>query len=201
MKEILGYWSWGHRHDVEVSIQDGVLAIKPAFGGYKLGFKRTFGERFFGDSGFLVGVVDEYVNRILGECEGKSEDEIRKIAEKYIGYRAERQAKEAQDREKWDALRKKFDGYVIGIDKKIDVYSMGFSVRVVFSSDVDFLRKSAFLKENRAEFLKWVMNEISDSKKIMGQIGDIKFYKPVEIINLRAREVEVKFGVKKESVV
>ena len=42
------------------------------------------------------------------------------------------------------------------------------------------------------------MHELAESKSVRRKIGDMRFYRPVEIINLRANEVEVKFEPKKE---
>ena len=40
------------------------------------------------------------------------------------------------------------------------------------------------------------MQEIPYYQKIMKKIGDLKFYKPVEIIVLRSNELDIKFEVK-----
>lgn len=207
MREVIGCWPVIKRgrngcfagyQDYEIVIDDGVMVLIPSYGAWerRVDFKRAFGKRFFGDSEFLIGCIGEFVDKIILECDGKDLDGVHKVAEKYLAKRREKRTRDFSEKAKWSELKDRFDGVVIGIDKNIDVYGTGFSVRVVFSSDVSFKDRAAFLKENRADFVRWVMKEISDSKKIVGKIGDIRFYKPVEIVNLRAHEVEVKFEVK-----
>lgn len=181
------------RGDIRVRPQTGAV-----YGRGPVEFKRAFGERYFGDCSFLVGVDGEYVDRILRECDGKTEDEVVKVCEKYRAMRNERKTEREKETEKWRKLREKFDGVVIGLDSKIDVYDAGFTVRVLFGSDIAFAGKKKFVAENRTEFLKWVMHELSESKRAMRKIGDMRYYRPVEIVVLRSSEVEVKFEVKKE---
>ena len=196
----LGAWSGGLGGDCLVYVENGVLRVRPTRNawGERTAFKRAFGARFFGDESFLVGLDGEFVGRLLRECDGKSEEEVLAICDGYKEKREERRTREALAWEKWQKLRERFDGVVIGIDSKIDVYGAGFSVRVLFGSDVSFGGKKKFLAENKVEFVRWVMHELSESKSAMRKIGDMRFYRLVEIVNLRANEVEVKFEVKKE---
>jgi hypothetical protein len=201
MRELIGYWYGGYRvGSYAVYLDHGVMFVNKEFvkGSWNKDIKREIGKRFFGDSEFLIGVINEYVTGILFECDGKDEKGVREVIEKHKGRREERRAEWYKKREEWEKLREKFDGIVIGVDSQIDVFDSGFSVRVLFSSDVTFGGRKQFLAENKIEFVKWVMQEIRNSKAMTRRIGDMKFYKPVEIINLRAREVEVKFEVKKE---
>ena len=211
MKESLGVWPFriedgdGRLNYREFVLDDGILFLVPVSDGWERCVeykdKRAIGERFFGDSEFFNCCSSDFVDRIIdeiSECEGKDEDWIRKILRKYVDRREERRTREFSERKKWEALRDKFDGAVIGLDKTVDVYNTGFSVRVLFSSEMTFAGKSRFLKENRIEFVKWVMSEIEESKTITRRIGSIKFYKPVEIDNLRGLAVDVKFEIKRE---
>jgi len=201
--EHIGYWEFG-RSVHSVAVIDGLLRLRYEPGiknlGYdeRIAFKKAFGARYFGSESFLIGVADSYLDRVICLCIGKSEEEVVDICGWYRKKREERKAIEREKAEKWEGLREKFDGIVIGLDSKIDVYGDGFSVRVLFGSDVSFGGKKKFLAENRIEFVKWVIHELSESKNAMRRIGDMRFYRPVEIINLRAQEVEVKFEVKKE---
>ena len=136
----------------------------------------------------------------MRECCGKSVEEAKEIARRYAGKRYERKAKEEEGQAKWEALRKKFSGYVIGLDHEADVFDAGFSVRVLFRPSSSFAERRAFLKENRIEFVRWVVHECGNDYWIKKRIGDIRFYKPVEMVALRAPEVEVKFEVKREVV-
>lgn len=209
MREVIGYWPVIKRgrngcfagyQDYEIVIDDGVMFLVPSYGAWerRVDFKRAFGQRFFGDSEFLIGCLGEFVDKIILECDGKDLDGVHKVAEKYVMLREQKRTRDFSEKKRWEVLRDKFDGAVIGLDKTVDVYNTGFSVRVLFSSEMTFAGKSRFLKENRIEFAKWVMAEIEKSKTITGKIGSIKFYKPVEIVNLRGSEVDVKFEIKRE---
>ena len=166
----------------------------------KMDFKRAIGGRLFGDTEYLIGLTDDFMDRVIKECVGKTEEEIARVTGRYRTYREIRRAERDKGFEKWAELREKFGGVVIGIDSEIDVYDVGFSCRVLFNTDLSFSERGKFLRENRVEFVRWVMSEISDSKGIKRKIGDIRFYRPVEMVNLRMNEVEVKFEVKKEVV-
>lgn len=206
MKEYIGkmygfFWPHFRTNMVNFYLKDGVFVVEegePEEYKYaeRLKFKRKFGERFFGDSSFLIGVDDDFVYGILYEFMGKNESEIEKIVEKYRSQRDKRRTKIQAEKDRWEELREQFDGVVIGLDSSIDVYENGFSVRVLFCSDMTLVGKRKFLANNKKEFLKWVMLEISNSKKMIKRVGDVRFYKPVEIINLRIPEVEVKFEIK-----
>ena len=201
MREYIGNWDGGYRVGTcEVYIDNGILIVKDCYvrnsWGQRMDFKREFGERYFGDSEFLIGTTADYVTRILRECNGKDEDGVKEVIKKYKEKRETYRSFEYKRQKDWEKLRDRFDGVVIGVDSQMDVYETGFSVRVLFGSDVSFGGRKRFLAENKIEFVKWVMNEISRSKVMTRRIGDMKFYRPVEIVNLRAHEVEVKFEVK-----
>ena len=105
----------------------------------------------------------------------------------------------SDERKRWCSLNSESRLHIIGLDRSfIDVYPTGFSVRLLLRTSKSFDEQKKFLKENRKDILKYVMNEIQYSKKIMKRIGDLKFYKPVEIILLRTNEVDIKFEVKGE---
>ena len=206
MRENIGAWAfWRHGSHI-VYIEDGVFKIELNVRDYwysqrrsdTLRFQRKLGKRFFGNSEFLIGVQDDFVDGFLLAADGKTVEEVCEIARERVARREARNAEYREKQRRWKKLREKFDGVVIGIDSKIDVYDVGFSVRVLFGSDITFAGKKKFLAENRVEFVKWVMHELTENKAARRKIGDIRFYKPVEIINLRAREVEVKFEVKGE---
>lgn len=200
MRKLIGYWDGGwKRGSYEVYVQNGELLLEKTVTAKwynNSGFKRDFGELYFEDPEFLIGTSTEFVHKLLMECNGKDEKEIMEIVKKCKDKREENLTSDYRRQKEWEKLREKFDGIVIGVDREIDVYDSGFSVRVLFGSDVTFVGRRQFLTENKKEFVRWVMNEIRNSKYLSRMIGDIKYYKPVEIINLRAHEVEVKFEVK-----
>ena len=191
---------------VSIFVEDGIFQretdVKFCEESYenRICFKKRLGEFLLGDERFFVGTDDMFVYRVVRECCGKSVEEAKEIARRYAGKRYERKAKEEEGQAKWEALRKKFSGYVIGLDHEADVFDAGFSVRVLFRSSSSFAERRAFLKENRIEFVRWVVHECGNDYWIKKRIGDIRFYKPVEMVALRAPEVEVKFEVKREVV-
>ena len=85
---------------------------------------------------------------------------------------------------------------MIGVDKDIDTYRDGFSARVLFRSDSDYDERKDFVRREKKNLLLWIMHEIGENVVYSKQIGDINFYKPVEIVMLRIPEIEVKFEVK-----
>lgn len=155
--------------------------------------KRNLSLKLFGDEFYLDYVAPEVIDRLLARVRDKG---VEKATACFRQRREERAKKMEIEKQRWTNLREKFNGIVISMDSKIDVYSDGFSVRVLLNSETSFAERKSFLKENRAEFLKWLMYELSQNVKTSRRIGDIGFYKPVEMTLLRAPEVEVKFEVK-----
>lgn len=155
--------------------------------------KRALSSELFGDAMYLDHVSDDAINYLLGDV---SRIGAEKAASQFRQRREERAEKMEIEKQRWDNLREKFGGIVISMDSKIDIYSTGFSVRVLLNSETSFAERKKFLKENRTEFLKWLMYELMRNVKTSRRIGDISFYKPVEMTLLRVPEVEVKFEVK-----
>ena len=96
----------------------------------------------------------------------------------------------------WENLREQFDNYVIGLDKEIDVYDSGFSVRILMSSSNDFEKRKAFVKEQRNEIIEWTIQELEKKNRFIKRIGDLTYYKPAEITILRTPNIDIKFELK-----
>ena len=97
----------------------------------------------------------------------------------------------------WEELRSRFDGEVIGIYKEsLDVVQAGFSIRVLLSATTPKEDRKAFVKTNYKEILLWLMEDIQKTPSIRRKIGDIKFYKPTEIVLLKVPQIEIKFETK-----
>ena len=100
-------------------------------------------------------------------------------------------------RRKRDDFNRRFkNNIVVGIDKHIDIFETGFSVRVLFKSETTQKERKKFGTENKKDFVLWAMEEIQETKSITNKIGDICFYEPKEIVFLRIPEAEIKFEVK-----
>lgn len=155
--------------------------------------KRALSKELFGDEFYIYCIADDVIDRLFTRI---SEDGVEKATSQFRQRREENRKKLEIERQRWDNLREKFGGIVISMDSKIDIYSTGFSVRVLLNSETSFAERKKFLKENRTEFLKWLMYELMRNVKTSRRIGDISFYKPVEMTLLRVPEVEVKFEVK-----
>ena len=162
----------------------------------RVGFKKRFGQEFFGDERYFIGVDYDVFTRLILSCDGKQMSDVQEIFAGWDERREKHRTRDAEQKKRWEALRDRFGGSVIGIDKDVDVYDTGFSIRVLFNSGMTFAERKAFLKEHQRDFLRWVMMEVGGSKKVSWEIGDIKFYRPVEMICLRVPEVEVKFEIK-----
>jgi len=209
MKEFLGLWCFDRWNgspwrevECEVFIEDGVFRIETRRGhSYHSDWvllKRNLGKRFYGDEEFLMYMDYRQLSRMLRSFDGKTVDEIMVITEADIEDRKRRAEIRKREMEKWESLRDRFGGYVISIERTADVYETGFSVRVLMKTEKSFSERRQFIRENQKDFLMWVMNEITDCPRIMKKIGDIGFYKPVEIVTLRIPETEIKFEVKGE---
>lgn len=158
--------------------------------------KKEVSEALFGDAKFLNKVDDDAIAKLLERVDMLGQDVA---VEEFRQKRKKRQDDEKAAREHWQKLFERFNGVVIGMDAKIDVFVTGFSVRVLFNSSVGFNGRKKFLVENQRDFLLWLMGEIKGSKRVMKRIGEMSFYKPVEIINMRTvNEVEVKFEIKED---
>lgn len=178
------YWKeHGVRYWKEVGSQWAVRAMA----------KRALGKELFDDEFYIYCIADDVIDRLFTRI---SEDGVEKATSQFRQRREENRKKMEIERQRWDNLREKFGGIVISMDSKIDIYSTGFSVRVLLNSETSFAERKKFLKENRTEFLKWLMYELMRNVKTSRRIGDISFYKPVEMTLLRVPEVEVKFEVK-----
>jgi len=136
----------------------------------------------------------------LLKCEGQDvsafEDLVRAKCKKLCQLKALRKKQE----EAWQKLYAKFDGQILGIDRSIDVYRTGFSVRIILRSDMTTEEKRTLLRENRLDLVKWAIGEIQTTKDFKEKIGDMSFYRPAEIIILKIPELEMKFEIKNAEV-
>jgi len=214
MEYVIGWWHVGsyvkddNHYDVLIKVVNGVFTLAKEGiykwgserGGLNHGTKSELGKWLFGDAKYLIGVDSAYISKFILQSNGKNKQEVRSSAKEYFKDKEEHRTEEYIKKKKREELWKKFDGVVVGIDSEVDVYESGFSVRVLFGSDISFAERKKFIVENRADFLRWTMKEVSERKNVMKKIGDIRFYKPVEIINLRIPEADVKFEVKSDLV-
>ena len=159
--------------------------------------KNELGKRYFGNELYFRFVNPDHISNLLEGCVGKSEAELRRTLDAFDARRKNRIAKQRNEAESWDQTRERFGGIVLNLDKRVDVYSTGFSVRVILSSQIDFAQRKAFVTANRKELVRWTMDELSGQTRTMKRLGDLRFYRPVEITVLRAPEVEIKFEVKR----
>ena len=149
-----------------------------------------------------IAFSDSFVEKsVLGPFVGKPieevEQNVRFLAAKLHNRRIARKA----EMDSWNDLSEQFKGYVVSLAKDHDVYSTGFSVRVLLSSEKDYQQRKSFVVENKKELLRWAMQQIRLDKVLMRKIGDLSYYKPVEIVTLRAPELEIKFEVKDLNVI
>lgn len=146
-------------------------------------------------------ICDDMITKMLIACDGKEasalEELVKAKADRLIRFRELRQKEE----ETWRALYSKFNGQIIGLDKAIDVYSTGFSIRVLLRSTLTTEEKRKLVKENYKDIYRWAMGEIVTFKDFRERIGDLAFYKPAEIIILKIPELEVKFEIKNMEVI
>lgn len=151
---------------------------------------KTLGYEYKGfDDRFICRTI---LNPFLNKPIEEAEENIRHLAERLHKRREKRERLLTQ----FEKMDEQFQEYVIGLANDIDVYSSGFSVRVLLASYRSFDERRLFVKSHKTDLVKWTMWRIAESYKMMKKIGSLDFYKPVEIITLRNPEVEVKFQVK-----
>ena len=68
------------------------------------------------------------------------------------------------------------------------------------SSARSFEERRNFVKRRGRDILKWTAQELMLNPRSAGQIGDIRFYKPVTIGVMRVPQIEIKYEVKDTSV-
>ena len=152
--------------------------------------------RWFKSLGYDSVLAADRVDRILARCVGKGKDAVEDVVLGYAKRLRDRRDHKKKTWDEWGELRDRFGGNVIGLEKEIDIYESGFSVRVLLSSSKTMDERRKFLRDNREDFVRYVMDEVGKNKRVMGRIGDIRFYKPAELIIMRVPVVEVKFEVK-----
>lgn len=154
--------------------------------------------KWLSDIGYCMkGVSDETISKWLLQCDGKGVAEFEGLVREKIAKHAARKDAEKQKEAEWKRLSERFGGSVLGIDRKLDIYQSGFSVRVLLKSSLTRDDRRKLLKEHRTEIVKWVMEEVPCAKDFRDKIGSLKYYRPTEIILLKAPEFEVKFDVKR----
>ena len=201
MREEIGVFDfpcWVRRGTYRFFVEDGVLKLEKAQRNEASDIKEVIGTRYFNDAGYFKHCDSGMLPGILLMCEGLPVSVLDREMEQFNIRREARAKRYEEEAARWENLKSRFGGMVIGIGKDVDVFDTGFSVRVIFRSDLSFADRKKFLQESKRKFLEWVMFEVRRDFRIKQKIGDFGFYKPVEIVNLRVPEVEVKFEVKKE---
>lgn len=160
--------------------------------------KKQFSRDYFGDEKYILNVGNVFIAERVRRCLGKKEEDVRDEMRRYWDERHQKYLESVKATQRWMEFKNQYGAYIIGIDKAIDVYPAGFSVRVLFNSDKGFEERRQFVKDNSKEIVRYVMGELEDSKSVCRKIGDMSFYKPVQITTLKVAEAEVKFEVKRD---
>jgi hypothetical protein len=155
---------------------------------------KTLGYEYKGfDDRFVCRtILNPFVNKPIEEAE----ENIKRLAER-LHKRHEKRERLLTQFEKMDD---QFQEYVVGLANDIDIYSSGFSVRVLLASYHSFDERRLFVKSHKKDLAKWTIWRIAENSRMMKKIGSLDFYKPVEIITLRSPEVEIKFQIKNTDV-
>lgn len=109
--------------------------------------------------------------------------------------------KDAHDRfTRMSIFPEEFQKCVLLLSKEIDVYTTGFTVWILvgpkaFSSVEE---KAAFLKTYKKQLVIYARNEILAKKNFIRKIGDLRYYRPVELAFAKTSEIAVKFELKEE---
>ena len=141
----------------------------------------------------LTRVIEKFVGRPFSDL--IVELKARAVRSSAKTKTAKQSAKEWK--EKWEVLRKRFDGNIIGIDKEyVNTHPDGFSILVLMKQAPRDERR-AFVEKRTNDILLWCMEEIPNQKKLMKEIGSLDYYTPTEIVVKEANEIEVFFEAKK----
>ena len=202
MKDVLWIgWTPSERSDCCYYLEDGLLRMRPMSTRYRCseerGDKGQLGIRFFNDERYFNHVDPRSISAIFMSCIGQPEATLKKRMDSFDKRRREREEKRSADAAKWEKLKNRFGGAVIGLDHELDVYKTGFSVRVLLDTGMSFPQRRMFIKENKVELISWIMRELSENAGAAKRIGSLRFYRPAEITVLRAPEAEIKFEVKR----
>lgn len=141
-------------------------------------------------------LVESVLNPIVGMTEHEAEKHIKTLVKSLYNGRKDREDHKKQT----DELNNRFNGYVIGLAKDFYTYNSGFSIRLLLSSEHSFSERKKFAKNNKKEIIKYALQMISQNKRLIKEIGDIRYYKPVEIVTCKIPEIEIKFEVKDISI-
>lgn len=142
----------------------------------------------FDDKFVCKTILNPFLNKPIEEAE----ENIKRLAER-LRKKHEKRTRFLAQFEKMDD---QFREYVVGLANDIDIYSSGFSVRVLLASYHSFDERRLFVKSHKMDLVRWAMYQIPEHSRMMKSIGSLDFYKPVEIVTLRNPEVEIKFQVK-----
>lgn len=197
MRERIGVWSRRY-FGYAVFMENGVMHTEFEWRESEshLSFKKKFGKRFFNDESFWVGISYDVFETFLLSCDGMSEAQIIERAKAWLKKREERREAERKKTEPWRSLSEGLREVVIGVDKSVDVFNTGFNVRVICNSAATVEERKKSVRVSQSEFLRYVMFEVAKNRNAMSKLGDIRFYRPVEIVYLSSPQIEVKFEVK-----
>ena len=202
MKDVLWVeWAPSERSNCCFYLEDGLLRMQPVSTKYlcseERGDKSHLGARFFNNDRYFNHVDPRSISAIFMSCVGQPEAALKKQMDDFDKRRREREEKRSADAANWEKLKERFDGAVIGMDHRLDVFGAGFSVRVLLDTGMSFQRRRVFIKEHKTELISWIMHELSKGAVASKRIGSLRFYRPAEITILRAPEAEIKFEVKR----
>lgn len=175
--------TWSAYKDSSIAEKDKIIEWFKTLG---------YENKWFDDQFICRTILNPFVNKPIEEAE----ENIRRLAERLHKKREKREKLLAQ----FEKMDDQFQEYVIGLANDIDIYSSGFSVRVLLASYHSFDERRLFVKSHKKDLAKWTIWRIAENYRMMKKIGSLDFYKPVEIITLRSPEVEIKFQVKNTDV-
>ena len=119
---------------------------------------------------------------------------------KYIEEYKSKNAKLRQDRKKlwddWETVRDTFNNIVLGVDKEIDYYDTGFTVRIVLSH-APYQERRETLKNKKKELISYVMTELKRNRSFRQRVPSMDYFYPQEIFIFKSvAEAEIKFSIK-----
>lgn len=134
-------------------------------------------------------VTESLLSPMAGHTVQEFEDHVAKMAKKMGQTRKFREKADGD----WKRLKDRFDGVILGLDKVIDIYEEGFSIRIILKSTASLDERREFVKKKKGDIARWVCEDIASKDELVNQIGNINDYAPKELLVLKIPELEIKF--------
>ena len=148
---------------------------------------------------FHDDLLQKYIDQHIGKPYTELEETIAESAKTRAQLRTEKEARKNRPPDPGTDLtpsQNLFLGFIVCMDKKIDIRPFDFAVRLLCSSSSSFENRHKVASKHKKEIVAYVMREMQKNKRIIKKVGSLSYYEPSSIRVLRTPEIEVLFSVK-----